>query len=135
VTTQHGGEGYVRKLRALGVGVWVFDSETGRVPLARFRARCAAMKIAGVLFEGGPQLLSRAVSERQLDYLFAYQAPVVFGDERAKSVLGGLRTETVAQALRLEGVRRSTLGDDSLVRGRIVYPERLQIDEALFSLG
>jgi len=113
VTTQHGGEGYVRKLRALGV----------------------AMKIAGVLFEGGPQLLSRAVSERQLDYLFAYQAPVVFGDERAKSVLGGLRTETVAQALRLEGVRRSTLGDDSLVRGRIVYPERLQIDEALFSLG
>jgi diaminohydroxyphosphoribosylaminopyrimidine deaminase/5-amino-6-(5-phosphoribosylamino)uracil reductase len=135
VTTQHGGEGYVRKLRALGVGVWVFESASGRVPLELFRARCAAERITGVLFEGGPQLLSRAVSERQLDYLLAYQAPVVFGDERARSVLGGLRTETVAQALRLAEVRRRTLGDDSLVRGRVVYPERLQIDETLFSLG
>jgi diaminohydroxyphosphoribosylaminopyrimidine deaminase / 5-amino-6-(5-phosphoribosylamino)uracil reductase len=135
VTTQHGGEGYVRKLRALGVGVWVFESASGRVPLAQFRARCAAEGISGVLFEGGAQLLSRAVTERQLDYLFAYHAPVIFGDDRARSVLVGLRTETVAQALRLSDVRRMTLGDDSLVRGRVVYPERIQIDETLYSLG
>jgi diaminohydroxyphosphoribosylaminopyrimidine deaminase/5-amino-6-(5-phosphoribosylamino)uracil reductase len=135
VTTQHGGEGYVRKLRALGVGVWVFESASGRVPLAQFRARCAAEGISGVLFEGGAQLLSRAVTERQLDYLLAYHAPVIFGDDRARSLLVGLRTETVAQALRLSDVRRMTLGDDSLVRGRVVYPERIQIDETLFSLG
>jgi diaminohydroxyphosphoribosylaminopyrimidine deaminase / 5-amino-6-(5-phosphoribosylamino)uracil reductase len=135
VTTQHGGVGYVRKLQAMGVGVWVFESASGRVPLAQFRARCALERISGVLFEGGPQLLSRAVTERQLDYLLAYQAPVILGDERAKSVLSGLRTETVAQALRLADVRRGTLGDDSLVRGRLVYPERIQIDEALYSLG
>jgi diaminohydroxyphosphoribosylaminopyrimidine deaminase/5-amino-6-(5-phosphoribosylamino)uracil reductase len=135
VTTQHGGEGYVRKLRAMGVGVWVFDSASGRVPLEQFRARCALERISGVLFEGGPQLLSRAVTERQLDYLLAYQAPVIFGDERAKSVLSGMRTETMAQALRLSDVRRMALGDDSLVRGRVVYPERIQIDETLFSLG
>ena len=49
--------------------------------------------------------------------------------------LVGSWTETVAQALRLADVRRRTLGDDSLVRGRLVYPERIQIDEALFSLG
>lgn len=135
VTTQHGGVGYVRKLGALGVGVWVFESASGRVPLAQFRARCAAEGISGVLFEGGAQLLSRVVTERQLDYLLAYQAPVIFGDGRARSVLVGLRTETVAQALRLSDVRRATLGDDSLVRGRVVYPERIHIDETLFSLG
>lgn len=135
VTTQHGGEGYARKLRERGVGVWVFESATGRVPFAQFRARCAAEGICGVLFEGGSQLLSRAMIERQLDYLLMYHAPVIFADERAKAVLSGLRAEHLQQAMRLADIRRRTLGDDSLVRGRIVYPEKIQTDETLFSLG
>jgi diaminohydroxyphosphoribosylaminopyrimidine deaminase/5-amino-6-(5-phosphoribosylamino)uracil reductase len=135
VTTQHAGVGYVRKLRDIGVGVWVFESPSGRVPFAQFRSRCASEAITGVLFEGGAQLLSRAVIERQLDYLLAYHAPVIFADDRAKSVLGGLRTERLSQAVRLSDVRRLTLGDDSLVRGRVLYPGKVQIDETVFSLG
>jgi diaminohydroxyphosphoribosylaminopyrimidine deaminase/5-amino-6-(5-phosphoribosylamino)uracil reductase len=135
VSTQHAGQGYVRKLREMGVGVWIFDSASGRVPLAPFRARCAAEGIVGVLFEGGAQLLSGALIERQLDYLLAYHAPVLFADDRAKSVLGGMRTESLSQAIRLAQVRRLTLGDDSLVRGRVVYPEKIQTDETVFSLG
>jgi diaminohydroxyphosphoribosylaminopyrimidine deaminase/5-amino-6-(5-phosphoribosylamino)uracil reductase len=135
VTTQHAGVGYVRKLRGMGVGVWIFESGSGRVPLAQFRARCAEEGICGVLFEGGSQLMSGALIERELDYLFAYHAPVILADERAKPVLVGLRTEKLSQSIRLADVRRQTLGDDSLVRGRIVYPERIQIDETLFSLG
>jgi len=135
VTTQHAGIGYVRKLRGRGVGVWIFDSATGSVPLAQFRARCAEEGISGVLFEGGSQLMSRALIERQLDYLIMYHAPVVLADDRAKPVLVGLRTETLSQSIRLTDVRRQALGDDSLVRGRVVYPEKIQIDETLFSLG
>ena len=135
VTTEHGGQGYVRKLRERGVGVWVFPSGTGRVPLALFRARCAEEGICGVLFEGGAQLLSRALIERQLDYLLMYHAPVIFADERAKSVLSGLMADHLSQAIRLEDTRHHTLGDDSLVRGRIAYPQKVQIDETLFSLG
>jgi diaminohydroxyphosphoribosylaminopyrimidine deaminase/5-amino-6-(5-phosphoribosylamino)uracil reductase len=135
VTTQHGGLGYVRKLREKGVGVWVFESATGRVPFAQFRARCAAEGICGVLFEGGAQLLSRAMIERQLDYLLMYHAPLVIADERAKSVLSGLRTESLGHAMRISEPLHQTLGEDSLVRGRIAYPERMQIDETLFSLG
>ena len=135
VTTQHAGGGYVRKLRELGVGVWVFESASGRVPVAQFRSRCAAERITGVFFEGGGQLLSSALIERQLDYLFMYHAPVIFADEKAKPVLGGLRTEALSQAVRLSGIRRQVLGDDSLVRGAVVYPEKMQIDETLFSLG
>jgi diaminohydroxyphosphoribosylaminopyrimidine deaminase/5-amino-6-(5-phosphoribosylamino)uracil reductase len=135
VTTQHGGLGYVRKLRGLGVGVWVFESPSGRVPFAQFRARCAEEKVGGVLLEGGAQLLSRALIERQVDYFFAYQAPLLFADEKAKPALSGLRTERLEQAVRLSEIRRSALGDDSLLRGRVVYPEKIQVDETLFSLG
>ena len=134
-TTQNAGTGYVRKLTDIGVGVWVFESPSRRVPLAQFRTRCAAEGIDGVLFEGGAKLMSWALLERQLDYLFVFQSPLIFADERAKPVLGGFRTEKLSQAIRLSEVRRQALGDDSLVRGRIAYPEKIQADETLFSLG
>jgi diaminohydroxyphosphoribosylaminopyrimidine deaminase / 5-amino-6-(5-phosphoribosylamino)uracil reductase len=135
VTTQHAGMGYVRRLGDMGVGVWIFESRSPRVPFAPFRARCASEGITGVLFEGGAQLLSAALIERELDYLFLYHAPVIFGDERAKPAFAGLRTEKPSQSIRLADVRRRALGDDMLVRGRVVYPDKIQVDETLFSLG
>src|SRR5262245_1275638 len=72
VTTPHGGLGYVRKLRDMGVKVWTFDSPTQRVPFVDFRKKCAEEKITGVMVEGGAQLISEMVRARQLDYLFAY---------------------------------------------------------------
>jgi len=135
VTTQHAGSGYARKLREQGVGVWVFETATGRVPLAQFRARCAHEGINGVFFEGGAELMSRALIERQIDYLMVYQAPMLLGDDRAKAGVSGLRADRLGQALRLAGVRRETLGDDGLVRGRVVYPDKVFVDESVFSLG
>jgi len=135
VTTPHGGAGYVRKLRERGVQVWVFPSATQRVSMEDFRRRCAEDGIRGVLIEGGAQLLSTVLHQRHLDYLFSYCAPILLADEKAKPLLTGLRTERLAQALRLSGVRREILGDDVLTRGSLVYPDRLQVDEATFSLG
>lgn len=134
VTTQHGGMGYVRKLRDLGVQVWVMDTPTQRVNFADFRLRCAAEKITGVYFEGGAQLISELVRARQLDYVFAYRAPMLFADDKAKTMFTGLRPEKLEQAVRLADVRHETFGDDSLMRGRVVYPGKLLLDETLFSL-
>lgn len=134
VTTPHGGLGYVRKLQGLGVQVWVCESTTQRASLADFRKRCAEAGISGVFFEGGAQLVSQLVQERHLDYLFAYRAPIFLADDRAKPVFTGLRTEKLASALRLTDVRHQILGDDTLLRGRVTYPEKLQVDETAFSL-
>ena len=135
VTTRHGGEGYVRKLKDRGVQVWVCDSSTQRVSLEEFRRRCVAAKITGVLFEGGPRLMSQAIQEKALDYFFAYRSPLILADDRAKTMLGGFRAETLAQAIRLGEVRNQVFGDDVLTWGRIVYPPKLQVDEASFSVG
>ena len=134
VTTPHGGLGYVRKLRDMGVRVWCMESPTQRSSLAAFRKKCAEEKITGVYLEGGAQLVSEFLQERQIDYLFAYTAPVLLADERAKSAYMGLRTESLAQAVRLDDVRHESLGDDFLVRGRVMYPEKLQVDETVFGL-
>jgi len=134
VTTPHGGMGYVRKLRDLGITVWVMDTPTQRVSFPDFRRRCVQEKITGVYFEGGAQLVSELIRARELDYLFAYRAPVLFADDKAKSGFSGLRPERVDQAVRLADVRHETFGDDALTRGRMVYPEKLLLDETVFSL-
>ena len=135
VTTPHGGMGYVRKLELLGVKVWVLPSPNQRVNLPDFRRRCATERISGVYFEGGAQLVSELVRTRQLDYLFAYRAPVLLADEKAKAMFNGLRTERLTAAVRLTDVRHDTFGDDQLMRGRTVYPEKMQTDETVFGLG
>jgi len=133
VTTPHGGMGYVSKLNAMGVKTWVLPSQSPKVNFADFRQRCAAEGITGVFFEGGAQLLSELLQARELDYLFTYHAPVLLADDKGKSILRGLRTETLAGAIRLEQVRHEVHGDDALMRGFIRYPEKLAVDEATFS--
>ncbi len=135
VTTPHGGLGYVRKLQAQGIQVWCLPSPTVRAPFPDFRRQCAEAGIVGVYFEGGAQIISELIQFRQLDYLFVYRAPILLGDEKAKSAFKGLRTERLANAVRLDKVHHASFGPDQLLRGRVVYPEKLQVDEATFSLS
>ena len=134
VTTPHGGLGYVRKLRDLGIKVWLLESPTQRVSFTDFRKKCTEERIAGVYFEGGSQLVSELVRAKQLDYLFNYRAPVLLADDKAKSVFSGLRPERVDQGVRLVDVRHETFGDDALMRGRLAYPEKMLIDETFFGV-
>lgn len=133
VTTSHGGLGYVRKLNALGVKTWVFPGSSPKVNFEDFRQRCVAEGITGVFFEGGAQLLSELLQGRELDYLFTYHAPVLFADDKGKSILRGLRTESLANAIRLERVKHEVHGDDMLMRGYVRYPETMVVDEAEFN--
>ncbi len=135
VTTPHGGMGYVRKLRDMGVQVWVLPSATQRAPWPAFRQKCVEEKITGVYFEGGVQLVSQILQDRQLDYYFVYRAPVLLADDRAKPMLNGLRTDKLANAVRLADVHAEALGEDTLTRGRVTYPEKMFVDETAFSLG
>jgi diaminohydroxyphosphoribosylaminopyrimidine deaminase/5-amino-6-(5-phosphoribosylamino)uracil reductase len=130
VTTAHAGLGYVRKLRDLGVKVWTFESSTQRVPFGAFRRKCAEERISGVYVEGGSYVISELLRERELDYLFAYHAPVLLADDKAKPLFHGLRPERIEQGVRLADVRHEQFGDDFMQRGRLVYPEKLMVDEA-----
>lgn len=135
VTTPHGGMGYVRKLKDLGVQVWCLPSPTQRVNFADFRRKCAEERISGVYFEGGVHLASQLLRDRQIDYSFVYHAPLILADAKARAMLGGLRTERLADAVRLTDVRHQVLGDDTLVRGRVVYPEKIFVDETVSRIG
>ncbi|EDY84502.1 riboflavin biosynthesis protein RibD [Verrucomicrobiia bacterium DG1235] len=135
VTTDAAGTGYIRRLETEGVNVWVLPVENMKVPFSVFRKRCADVGINGVYFEGGSRLVSELLHMRELNYHFNYRAPILLGDDKAKSVYRGLRTEKLAQAIRLEKVRHEMFGDDQLMRGFVGYPARLDVDETVFSHG
>ncbi len=134
VTTPHGGLGYVRKLRGMGIKVWTFDSPTQRVSFSDFRKKCAEERISGVFVEGGAQLISELVRARQLDYLLAYHAPVLFADDKAKTMFSGMRPEKPEHGVRLADVRHEVFDGDMLMHGRVVYPEKLLVDETVFGV-
>ena len=132
VTTESAGMGYVRQLENQGLRVWCLPGPQTRIGVHALRSRCQEEGIEGIYLEGGPTLLSGFMEERGVDYMFVYQAPAFFADRKARSVFRGLRTESLEDILRLRNLRRETFKQDSLVRGYLDYPERMQIDEALF---
>ena len=130
VAAEQAPTGYVRKIQNEGVTVWLLPATGSKISFAALREKCAAEQITGVLVEGGTQLLSELLHARELDYIFAYRAPLLFADERAKPAVSGLRLEKLEQAVRIERVRQATLGEDQLMRGYVGYPGRLVLDEA-----
>jgi diaminohydroxyphosphoribosylaminopyrimidine deaminase/5-amino-6-(5-phosphoribosylamino)uracil reductase len=103
--------------------------------LSEFRRLCVEAGIVAVYIEGGAQIISELIQTRQLDHLFVYRAPILFGDDKAKTAFKGLRSEKLINAVRLESVRHRSFGPDQLMHGRVVYPEKLQVDETTFSMG
>ncbi|MDD4349868.1 MAG: bifunctional diaminohydroxyphosphoribosylaminopyrimidine deaminase/5-amino-6-(5-phosphoribosylamino)uracil reductase RibD [Opitutales bacterium] len=105
-------------IQAKGVRVWPFPMDmNGKFPWEAFRHRCAQESIYGVLIEGGSNLLSDLLGSGQADYLMAYRAPILFGDDHALPLFAGLAPSTPQQALRLTKVRHAILGEDQLLRG------------------
>jgi diaminohydroxyphosphoribosylaminopyrimidine deaminase/5-amino-6-(5-phosphoribosylamino)uracil reductase len=111
-----------KKLEAQGVTVWALAPRGGKEWLAALREKCADAGLTGVLIEGGPTLLSAFLEARALDYLFAYRAPKILADAKAMHAFAGPPRPRLASAYSLADVRHASLGDDQLMRGRVVYP-------------
>lgn len=111
--------------RKLGIRVWQIDEgETARF-IDAFRLRCASEAICGVYIEGGSRLLSALLQAGQLDYLFAYRAPMLLADRKAVPVFQGAAVPELSRGLRLGDVRCHCFDNgDQMMRGFIAYSGR-----------
>ena len=78
--------------------------------------------LCGIYLEGGAGVLSAALEQKRLDYLFIYQAPKILGDIEARRGFNGRSPLEMADALTLDTLHQEPLGVDHLVRGKVVYP-------------
>ncbi|GAV21295.1 diaminohydroxyphosphoribosylaminopyrimidine deaminase / 5-amino-6-(5-phosphoribosylamino)uracil reductase [Mariprofundus micogutta] len=76
-----------------------------------------------LMLEGGGALHTSFLDGRITDEMVLYQAPMIIGGRDAVSLWGGHGIETISQAIRLDQVERVQLGNDQMIRGRVVYPE------------
>ena len=76
-----------------------------------------------ILLEGGGGLHAAFLEARLTDEMVLYQAPIFIGGNDAIALWQGTGIDYVKNAPRLVDVRRKILGEDQLIRGRVVYPE------------
>lgn len=77
----------------------------------------------GLYVEGGSRLLGNFFSRRQIDYLFAYRAPLLFLDSTALPPATGRTVFNTSDALVLDRSIQENFGKDQLLRGFVRYPE------------
>ncbi len=110
------------ELEKQGVEVFPAPALFGYDWIPALREFCEGVEMPAVLLEGGPTLLSAFLRAREMNYLFAYRAPKFFADENSQPAFSGSFCERLTDAYTLADVRHATLGDDQLLRGRVVYP-------------
>jgi len=76
-----------------------------------------------VLLEGGGILHGAFLEARLTDELVLYQAPILIGGREATGLWQGIGAGHIDLSPRLVDVTRRKLGDDQMIRGRVVYPE------------
>ncbi len=98
--------------------------QIGRAPnLITILKHLAEDGCLNVLLEGGGGLHTSFFESRLTDELVLYQAPILIGGDEAIGLWHGRGVERVDQAVRLDDVQRRKLGDDQMIRGKVVYSD------------
>lgn len=109
-----------QKLIDHGVCIWELPiAEDGHLDWQVFRDRCAVEEVIGIYIETGPRLATALIEKRKLDYLYLYQAPKFMSDCAAAGIGSARHTNSMSEAIKLSGVQRAILGEDSLTRGHL----------------
>lgn len=110
-----------RELRRRGVEVWVLDTAPeGGVDLVDLLKALGKAEVVHLLVEGGPKLIASFFRAGLVDRLSLFLAPRVFGDEKARSWIEGLRVDHPAQGLPLRWTRQRRLGEDLLLEAEVL---------------
>jgi diaminohydroxyphosphoribosylaminopyrimidine deaminase/5-amino-6-(5-phosphoribosylamino)uracil reductase len=110
------------RLEKAGVNVLVLPSGTDGEYWAAFSDFLAKEELWGILVEGGPKIFESLLAAGKIDYLYAYQAPILFADAQAPAAFCGLAPADPQHAPRLTKVRHEVFGEDVLTRGWLVRP-------------
>jgi diaminohydroxyphosphoribosylaminopyrimidine deaminase/5-amino-6-(5-phosphoribosylamino)uracil reductase len=116
----------VEALQKAGAEVWQLPAdEKGRVNLMALLRRLAERDIVSVLVEGGSELAGSLVTQRLVDRLVLFIAPLLIGGREAVPAVGGDGFERLSEALRLTDLRWKKLGDDWLLMAAVIPPPSL----------
>ncbi len=77
-----------------------------------------------VMLEGGGQLHAAFLEHQYANELLLYQAPLLIGGTEAVNFWHGLGVGYMSDVIHLQDVQRRKLGDDVMIRGKLIYPAK-----------
>ena len=110
----------VKVLEELGNIVLKAKSSNGRVDLQDLMIKLGEEGIDGVLLEGGATLNFSALQADVVDEVMSFIAPKFIGGTDAKTPVGGIGIEKMKDAIELEKIDISQLGNDLMLTGKII---------------
>ncbi len=105
-----------------GINVIQVDSNSKGIDLTSLHQKLWDLKIRSVFIEGGGKTLSAHLKSGTGDRLCLFQAPTIIGAGNGRSWTEGFSIGRLIDQPRLKSPRRLSLGRDSLITGRILYP-------------
>ena len=93
--------------------------EDGHINLKQLMTKLGEMEIDSILIEGGSALHGSALEAGIVDKVEAYIAPKIFGGKDAPSPVAGKGVLHPSEALMLENVKITPLGEDILIEGDV----------------
>lgn len=111
----------VGALRKAGVAVLAVPRDEAGLDLPHLLRALGSRGIVSLLVEGGPTLAAAMLREGLVDEVTAYVAPLLLGG--GASAMADLGRPSILDALRLEPIDVTRIGDDIRVRARVPRPE------------
>lgn len=106
-------------LRKTGVETLYCEEKEGRVDVDNLLVLLGQMGVDSILLEGGGSLNYSFLSGGFTDEVYAFIAPKIVGGEKAKTPVGGIGIDKMADAITLERTDVLSLGQDLLVKFRV----------------
>lgn len=108
-------------LRERGVELLFCPEKDHRVDLKALLKQLAVLEIDSVLLEGGGQLNESFLKDGLVDEVYAFIAPKIIGGKEAKTSVEGQGIARMKDAVLMQDVVIERVGEDILIRGRVVY--------------
>ncbi len=118
-TTARASRDKVERLRALGAEVLLLGEDEGRVDLSELMGCLGQRGIQSLLLEGGGRLNAAAIREGLVDRMMVFVAPLLLGGNDGQGIFSGCGVRRLADALRLDDVRITSVGVDTLIEGEV----------------
>ncbi|MBT8346105.1 MAG: bifunctional diaminohydroxyphosphoribosylaminopyrimidine deaminase/5-amino-6-(5-phosphoribosylamino)uracil reductase RibD [Desulfofustis sp.] len=117
--------GKISELNENGVEVFqVAVGDAGRVDLGEVLRMLGSRQITSLLVEGGAEVHGSFLKAGLVDNITLFYAPYVAGD-RGTGVIQGIQTDGGREdAIRLHNISHRRLGDDLMISGDVLYPDR-----------
>ena len=106
-------------LESAGAEVLVMPDGDGRIDLVAMLQELGRRGVNELLIEAGATLNGAMLAANLVDELLIYQAPILIGDQ-ARGMFDISEISRLGDARRLQILERRVLGDDSLIRGRLI---------------